>query len=190
MPPALVCGARLEEGGAFALIKAVFGQTGVWAGGNGNGRAKAGAQVLGLPLRRTTLFCRAAADGSGRRREARLLTESRKTPGTQAAAELSAVENREPPGMRAVAAKANGFRFWGVYGVLYIHRRRNVRGRDVVFTSLPGGFGGSVGLRSSACGIRGGSAAADARTVAAARGKRYRMPERLRRTVFFRAALV
>ena len=29
---------------AFALMKAVFGQTGVWAGGNG--RAKAGARVL------------------------------------------------------------------------------------------------------------------------------------------------
>ena len=48
--------------------------------------------------------------------------------------------------MRAAAAGANGFRFWGVYGVLHIRRRRNVRGRDVVFTSLPGGFGRSAGL--------------------------------------------
>lgn len=30
--------------------------------------------------------------------------------------------------MRAAAAGANGLRFWGVYGVLYIRHRRNVRG--------------------------------------------------------------
>lgn len=72
--------------------------------------------------------------------------------------------------MRAAAAGANGLRFWGVYGVLHIRRRRNVRGRDVVFTSPPGGFGRSAGL-PVAYGIRGGSAAAGARMAVAARGE-------------------